>query len=288
MEKITIGIIGNGFVGKATTLFKCSKINILVYDIKIQLTVPIGITLKDVVKRSDIVMICVPTPMKPTGESDTSIVEKCIAQVREHETNLGKKISIVVRSTVPVGFCQKNGVNHMPEFLTEDNWEADFRKCATWVVGIDNNDTHIKKYIKFIINNAKLAGNILSDTIRFVSPNTSEFVKYGKNCFLAVKLSLCNEYYKFCKNTGIEYDQAIALIGEDERIGIKYTRVPGTDGECGWSGTCLPKDTLSFVHQLHNTNTPSYIIEAAITRNTECDRQQHDWKDECKRGRTYI
>jgi len=42
----------------------------------------------------------------------------------------------IIRSTVPVGFSAKHGCYFMPEFLTEARWENDFRSTREWIVGI--------------------------------------------------------------------------------------------------------------------------------------------------------
>ena len=41
---LTIGVIGNGFVGKTTSLLECSDIRLIVYDIKPELCKPQGFT----------------------------------------------------------------------------------------------------------------------------------------------------------------------------------------------------------------------------------------------------
>lgn len=284
----TLGIIGNGFVGKATKLFKCDKINVLTYDIDPTKCEPMGLTLNKLVKESDVVCICVPTPMKKSGECDTSIVENCINNIRACPSYACSKCNIIVRSTVPVGFCKQMQVNHMPEFLTEANWENDFKNCELWVLGVYNKDDDFSNRFSQMILDAAHNGVIDHATIQIVDTDTSEFVKLGRNCFLAAKLSICNEYYAFCQKKGIEYDQAMQLIGSDKRIGTRYTKVPGPDGKTGWSGTCFPKDTMSFVYQLHESSVPSYMIEAAVKRNTEIDRCDQDWKDEKNKGRTFV
>lgn len=293
---ITIGIIGNGFVGKATNLLIDKRYgNSLIYDIDPDKCKPEGTTLEHVVSQSNIIFVCVPTPLNSeTKKCETSIVESCITNIKECSINLGRdynKLKIVIRSTVPVGFCKKMGVYHMPEFLTEANWEKDFYYCPLWIFGLTGNkdkDIYFCDLIIDIWKYAKMFGRIISNNIRFVCTDTSEFVKYGRNCFLAAKLSICNEYYEFCNKIGIDYNEAIGLIGNDDRIGTKYTSVPGPDGKCGWSGTCFPKDTVAFVDQLQTHNCSSYMIQAAIDRNNNIDREDQDWNKDENKGRTFI
>ena len=183
---LTLGIIGNGFVGKATSLFKCDKINVLVYDIDVEKCEPKGLKLDTLVKRSNFICICVPTPMKSTGECDTSIVEKCINDIRKSDSYDDSNVQthIIVRSTVPVGFCKSMKVNHMPEFLTEANWEKDFKSCETWVIGSGVNDEEFQMDIYGMIMIAKEHNVIDNCSVELVDTDTSEFVKLGRNCFL--------------------------------------------------------------------------------------------------------
>ena len=64
---IKIGIIGNGFVGKATTSLQCKDINVMAYDLNPDLCIPKGTKLKELMN-CEIIFISVPTPMKNTGE----------------------------------------------------------------------------------------------------------------------------------------------------------------------------------------------------------------------------
>lgn len=56
--------------------------------------------------------------MNIDGSCDTSIIENVLKQI--HHPN------IIIRSTIPLGFCDKYNVYFMPEFLTEANWRKDF------------------------------------------------------------------------------------------------------------------------------------------------------------------
>ena len=109
---MNIGIIGNGFVGKATYQLKCKDINILSYDINPKLCNPIGLKLVDLLK-CEIIFVSVPTPMK-NGECYLDIVKSVINDLKK----LIMKI-ILYLITVPVGTSDFLGVYFMPEFLTE-------------------------------------------------------------------------------------------------------------------------------------------------------------------------
>lgn len=285
-----IGIVGNGFVGKATSLFGSKHIKTMIYDIDSTKCDPLNTTMEDIVHNCDLIFICVPTPMKPSGECDTSIVEKCISTIRAIQTTINNNSHIVVRSTVPVGFCAQWRVNHMPEFLTEANWEKDFKQTEQWIIGVADilNYRDFEEHISKLLQTAHDHGQIRSPNKTFVDTDTSEFIKYARNCYLAVKLSLCNEFYDFCLVRDIDYEYAMGIAANDKRIGKDYINVPGPDGKKGWGGVCLPKDTCSFAQQQRKAGLNPLILQSAIDRNNQYDRKEQDWFDKKNKGRTYT
>ena len=67
-----VGIIGNGFVGKATFQLKCKDIDILAYDINPESCVPKGLILEDM-NNCELVFISVSTPMSKNGSTPLNI-----------------------------------------------------------------------------------------------------------------------------------------------------------------------------------------------------------------------
>lgn len=283
----SIGIIGNGFVGKATSLLKNTDVAVKIYDIDPKKCVPLGTTLLDVCD-TNVIFICVPTPMRSTEdtESDTSIVENVIDKVKSavDKSETPKAPFIVVRSTVPVGFCHKFGVHHFPEFLTERGWEEDFKTSKHFIIGINKQSSHDQErrfelLMKKIFYLAKENDCVSSCDVRFCNTDTSELVKYTRNAYLATKVSFFNEIYDFAKKKNLNYNIFAELVALDERITNSHTKVPGPDGQRGWGGTCLPKDTLSLLHQFSENNVESYVIKSTIHRNLKIDRKDKDWEE---------
>lgn len=283
-----IGIIGNGFVGKATNLFQCDNIKVSIYDVDESKCVPKGITLKEMVRECETVFICVPTPMKESGECHTKIVEDCIKNVRDCISSSKSCPFIVVRSTVPPGFCERNDVFHMPEFLTEKNWEQDFVNNRFWVVGANKNDPDrlvaFIDYVSELFNLAKAAGKVKSNDVVVMESGYSELLKYTRNTYLAVKLSFCNEIYEYCNKLGLEYQTLCDLLPIDRRITRDHTQVPGHDGKKGYGGTCLPKDIASLAFEMRKEGMEPYMLEASIKRNTTVDRPEKDWNSNVGRA----
>jgi len=271
-----IGIIGNGFVGKATQILKCKDIKLVVYDINPNLCIPKGTTLNDVCE-ADIIFISVPTPMTKTGSCSLNIVENVVCDISKI-VNLNEKL-IVLRSTVPPYTSDRLNCYFMPEFLTEKNFINDFINNQKWIFGIKGTyqDLDFKNKITNLINMAYKNNKIKYNDINFVSNSEAEMVKLFRNNFLAIKVSFCNEIYEFCQKKCINYENVRLLAAADPRIALSHTMVPGPDGKLGYGGTCFPKDSHNLLDQIKKIGMKSYLIDAAIKRNEEVDRTEKDW-----------
>lgn len=280
-----LGIIGGGFVGKATYLLKCKNIDIITYDIQEELCSPLGTTMTDICV-CDIIFISVPTPMQKNGSCYLKIIESVLEEIKKY-VNLSNKL-VVLRSTVPVGISDKYNCYFMPEFLTEKNFENDFINNKNWIFGLKNTeqDEKFKESINFLINNCCDEGAIKSREIKFVKNKEAELIKLFSNNFLAVKVSFCNEIYKFCEKMDINYENIANIAASDPRIGSSHISVPGHDGRFGYGGTCFPKDTHNLYYQMITNGVDSRIIRGAIERNETIDRVEKDWND--NKGRAVV
>ena len=187
-NKVKIGIIGNGFCGQASAMFECENTECKFFDILPEKCSK-GITSLSDFKGFDFIMICVNTPMiKETGKCYTGLVETCILDCKKYIDE--NETTIIVRSTVPVNFSKQHNVVFMPEFLTEANWKNDVLGCKNWLIGINDlsNQNLIDKIEQIFINR-------FPDVKRtYLKSEEAESIKYFKNCFLATKVSFCNEY----------------------------------------------------------------------------------------------
>jgi len=285
---LTIGIIGGGFVGKATHLLSCADINILVYDIDPKLCSPVGTVLADLTS-CDLIFISVPTPMKRDGTCCIDIVSLVVANLSEL-MDLDEKC-VVVRSTVPPGTSDSLNCYFMPEFLTEKNYEQDFKTCPQWIFGLKNSEhseqnDRFMKTITELFETSDKAGKIASSRMKFLTNSEAEVVKLFRNTFLTTKVSFCNEFEEFCTACGVSYQNIINIAAEDARIGTSHTMVPGHDGKRGFGGTCFPKDIANVSAVMKEKNMKSYIIDAVIDRNSNHDRKEQDWND--NKGRSVV
>lgn len=277
-----VGVIGNGFVGKATYQLKCKEIDIKVYDINPELCVPKGITINEM-NACEIIFVSVPTPMSKDGSCYLDIVKSVLADLKKIEY----KGFIVLRSTVPVGTSDELECYFMPEFLTEKNFINDFINNKDWIFGLMNmdeeRDNAFKNKMTELFAIAQKNNCIKHNTLHFLTNKEAEMVKMFRNCFLATKVSFCNEIYEFCEKKCINYENVRKVAANDDRIMHSHTIVPGHDGRRGFGGTCFPKDTASLMAEMNKIGMTPYIMEAIINRNENVDRPEKDWM--CDVGR---
>jgi len=278
-----IGVIGNGFVGKATTQLKCKDIELLAYDINPDICEPKGLKLQNMIQ-CELIFISVPTPMNKDGSCHLNIIKSVL-----NDLKLIKYDGfIILRSTVPAGTCDMLNVYFMPEFLTEKNYINDFINNKDWIFGLLNGpkDNEFKFKINELFDLAHKNNRIKYNELNFLTNKEAEMVKMFKNCFLATKVSFCNEMYQFCEMKKINYENVRALAANDDRILHSHTKVPGHDGNKGFGGTCFPKDISSLRYEMENSGMEPYIMNAIIERNNKIDRPEKDWSSNT--GRTVV
>jgi len=276
MNKITIGIIGNGFCGSATSLFVCDKIDIIIYDKEPNKCFPHGTTFNDLLK-CNVIFICINTPLTENNEYYLKSIDKII-----DDLHLMNYYNIVVRSTVTPEYCSSNQVSFFPEFLTEQNWKLDFYNCQAWIVGLDNNNSQIKNIMENIINIAFKYKCIKYNNIIFTTNTNAELCKLIRNSYLATKVSFFNEIYQICNSMGINYNDEIRnLVVLDNRIGETHTLVPN-NYKYGFGGSCFPKDTLALCNYAKKINSNPIILENVIYRNENIDRPAKEWRNDSR------
>lgn len=269
--KRNIGIIGQGFVGNAIYQKFKNYFKVSTYDL--DKTKRNTDTLESVVESSDVVFVCVPTPMRRVdGSCDITIVDSVLKQIDD----VGKNVIVVIKSTIPPTttemFNEKFSnltVVFNPEFLTEANAVNDFENQS-----------------KIILGGPKKGTTLLKQIYRLVFPTTpiiktgsthAEMVKYLTNSFLATKVSFANEIYQICDKLGLDYDKVVEYSIYDDRLGKSHWAVPGPDGDFGYGGHCFPKDVKALIQVAELMELEPTILIAADRKNNMV-RNNRDWE----------
>jgi UDPglucose 6-dehydrogenase len=239
-----VGVIGNGFVGNAIYQNFKDKVLTKVFDVKQEKRLN---ELSDVLG-SDIIFICLPTPMKETGECDLSYVDDFFNELDKNPRTLKNDPLFVIKSTVPIGTTEKLRrkypfrIVHNPEFLTAVNAVEDFKNSDRNIIGGNQELCLVLRDFY----NTYFPGT----PIQIVSSNESETIKYFCNSFLASKVAFFNNLYEICQKLAMNFDSVKDGVCSDTRIGSSHTKVPGPDGLMGFGGYCFPKDINALINTL--------------------------------------
>ena len=270
---MTIGIIGMGYVGTALkeSFKSCHKIE--TYDLEDSLSSCDSIS--TLISKTQIIFLCVPTPMNKNGSCDLSIVEGIISKIDSCVKNESDKV-VVVKSTVPPGTTEKlNNTYHKfniifnPEFLTEANFIEDFKNQNRIILGgLKTITAKIKQIYIEIFPKAKI---IETDSTH------AEMVKYFANTFLATKVSFANEMKMICDKLDIDYSKVVEYAAYDNRLGDSHWSVPGPDGKLGFGGSCFPKDINALISIASKLGVDPILLKSVWDTNLKV-RPEKDWE----------
>ena len=271
----SIGIVGYGFVGSAIGAFSSIK-EVNIYDINKK--DHNSRTAKFNAYNSSVIFISVPTnPLD--GRLDTSIVEACLKDYKR--LNERPHTTLVIKSTLPVGFCDEMATNlelsnlvFNPEFLTQRTAHEDFiGQKEVYLAGAPLHTAILKKLYQEFFDHC---GH--KDVQFFETPFYSyvELLKLVRNSFYALKVSFCNNIYNLCGILKVDYNIFRTYFTHGEWVEEQHTQVPGPDGKCGYGGACLPKDTLELLNFARHHNINFKMLEEAIYFN---QTQRHTGKE---------
>ena len=218
--------------------------------------------LKDSIKKSDIIFICVGTPTKKNGNgADLTQIYSVSKEISKY---INKFKIIITKSTVPVTtgdeiekifkkkvIKNKFSIVSNPEFLREGEAIRDFIYPDRIVVG--SNDKKSKNILR------NLYAPLISKGAKFISTNrrAAELIKYASNAFLATKITFINEIANLCEKTGVDVEDVSIGIGLDKRIGSRFLRAGPAYG-----GSCFPKDTKAIINTADKFKTDLSVIKS--------------------------
>ncbi len=222
-------------------------------------------------KEMDAVSICVPTPLRKTGDPDMSFIQSATEQLAKY---VHKGMVVVLESTTYPGTTREV---LLPKLGTEHGLKVG----ENWFLAFSPERVDPGREDWTTINTPKVMGGIteactevaaawyagaIKTVHRVSSAEAAEMAKLLENTFRMINIGLVNELAIMCERLGVDVWEVIEAAASKPFGFMKFTPGPGLGGHC------IPIDPLYLSWKMKSFNYNARFIELASEINTNMPR----------------
>ena len=222
------------------------------------------------IKKLDVVIICVPTPLRKTQDPDISYIVSAMEKIKKH---IHGGMLIVLESTTYPGTTEelllpflssknfKEGQDFFlafsPERIDPGNSHFNTKNIPKIVGGVDKKSTELAR---------SLYSKIIQQVIPVSNSKVAEMVKLLENTFRIVNIGLVNELAMLCEKMNIDVWEVIDAAKTKPFGFMPFYPGPGIGGHC------IPADPLYLAWKVKAFGTRAHFIELASQINAYMPR----------------
>ncbi len=224
-----------------------------------------------IIREVDAVSICVPTPLRKTGDPDLSFIISATESLSKY---MHKELVVVLESSTYPGTTREMVLPKLLECCEYTVGEDFFLAFSPERVDPGRKDwttINTPKVIGGITENcsevsAKWYAQALEKVVPVSSTEVAEMAKLLENTFRMINIGLVNELAIMCDRLKVDVWEVIEAAATKPFGFMKFTPGPGLGGHC------IPIDPLYLSWKLKSLNYNARFIELASEINTNMPR----------------
>ena len=214
-----------------------------------------------VLKKIDVILICVPTPLKRKYEPDISYIKDAVRSISK---NIKPGALVVLESTTYPGTTEEvilplleaGGFKHgndfylcfSPERIDPSNEKYPFKKIPKVIGGVTKQATLLGQQVY---------RNVVPKVVAVSSPRVAETVKLLENTFRIVNIGMIDELAMMAHKMGIDIWEVVDAASTKPFGFMPFYPGPGVGGHC------IPKDPLYLYWKAKHFGFKSRFIKLA-------------------------